>query len=188
MQGCAAAFSAWQGESRSREGCRAAPSAGEKKYDIASRVVEDAFGVVMAGVCFMDYIFPEVRGSVSQVRCGITDSKHKAARAASPGGSFGGAGIFPEVRARAAGQASQASWARKGCPPRGWLQLRVASLPSCTATCGTGQEVGCGAEAPGIQPRLVRPNAAPVLMQTTWLMQGGMRMHLLQCRWRGTAS
>ncbi|KAL4421087.1 hypothetical protein ABPG77_009614 [Micractinium sp. CCAP 211/92] len=33
---------------------------GEKKYDIASRVVEDAFGVVMAGVCFMDYIFPEV--------------------------------------------------------------------------------------------------------------------------------
>ncbi|KAL4425494.1 hypothetical protein ABPG75_009510 [Micractinium tetrahymenae] len=33
---------------------------GEKKYDVVSRVVEDAFGVAMAGVCFLDYIFPEV--------------------------------------------------------------------------------------------------------------------------------
>lgn len=46
--------------------------AGEKKYDIISHVVEDAFGTAMAGVCFLDYIFPEVRpqGSVKELAAG----------------------------------------------------------------------------------------------------------------------
>lgn len=33
---------------------------GEKKYGISSHVVKKSFGTTLAGVCFMDYIFPRV--------------------------------------------------------------------------------------------------------------------------------
>ncbi|PRW57859.1 steroid-binding 3 [Chlorella sorokiniana] len=42
---------------------------GEKKYGISSHTVKKSFGTTMAGICFMDYIFPEIeKESAVQVK------------------------------------------------------------------------------------------------------------------------
>ena len=38
--------------------------AGDKKYNISSKVVKKAFGTAMAGLCFIDYVFPEIETEV----------------------------------------------------------------------------------------------------------------------------
>lgn len=107
----------------------AARYSGEKKYDIISRTVEDAFGVAMAGVCFLDYIFPEVRAMLGGrgAKCGGRNCRPSSFTLLPRAYSLcckacvdAVHGVDADVRPR--------------CP----LECRLRGMPSCAQSCEGG--------------------------------------------------
>jgi hypothetical protein len=55
--------------------------AGDKKYNISSKVVEKAFGTAMAGLCFIDYVFPEIEMEVRDAWATLLSRRYGLSRA-----------------------------------------------------------------------------------------------------------
>jgi hypothetical protein len=56
-------------------------AADDKKDNISSKVVKKAFGTAIAGLCFIDYVFPEIEMEVRDARVTLLRCQYALSRA-----------------------------------------------------------------------------------------------------------